>query len=165
MSDIKVVTETVKKPNHLEELFGVPSGSTEITVSKKVTESEEIELYDKKDEEIEKEFDTVKDMAQYTFESIQDQIQDVEPKYSARLHEVASSYMGHMMDAIKQKAKLKSEKDKLAAKKVAGPTKINQTTNNTIISNTSDIIESIKSGKLNAIDGEFTIKQENNDDE
>lgn len=163
MSNTKVVTETVSKPNQLEELFGVPSGSTEVTVSKPVTEASSIDLYDHKDEEIEKQFDMVKDMAQFTFESIQDQIQDVEPKYSARLHEVAASYLGTMLESIKNKAKIKMEKDKLVAKKAA-PTKVNQTTNNTIISNTADIIESLRSGRLNTIDGEFSVKQEDEDE-
>lgn len=164
MSDPKIVTEVIKQPNHLEELFGVPSGSTEVTVTKKVTETEVIEFYDEKDEEIDKQFDMVKDMAQYTFETIQDSIRDVDPKFSARLHEVSGGYLSIMLDSIKNKAKLKIEKDKLVAKKTA-PSKVHQTTNNTIISNTSDIIESLKNGKLKPIDGEFIIKQENIDDE
>ncbi len=159
----KTVTETIKKPNHLEDLFGVPSGSTEISVTKPVTEPQEITIYDDKDMEIEKQFDAVKDMAQYTFETIQDSIEDVEPKYSARLHEVSANFLGTMLDAIKSKAKMKIEKDKLIAKN-KNPSKISQTTNNTIISTTSDIIESLKNGKLNAIEGEFSIKQENEDE-
>jgi hypothetical protein len=166
MSDIKTVTETVTRSNPLEEVFDIPSGSTEMTVVKPVTESLPIELYDEKDVEIEKQFDTVKDIAQYTFDKIQEDILDVEPKYTARLQEVASGYLGTMLDAIKSKAKLKMEKDKIAVKKTnGGSTKINQTTNNTIISTTTDVIESIRNGKLSAIDGEFTVKQENIDDE
>lgn len=161
----KTITETVKKPNHLEDLFGFPSGSTEVTVTKPVTESEPIDQYDEKDEEIEKQFDTIKDMAQYTFENIQDQIEDVDPKFSARLHEVAGSYLSTMLDAVKQKAKMKAEKDKLVAKRTSGPSKINQTTNNTIISNTTDILKSLRNGDLSTLDGEFSIKQEKEDDE
>lgn len=163
MSNTKTVTEVVKKPNSLEDAFGIPSGSTEITVEKKVTEATSIELYDEKDTELEQQFDVVKDMAQYTFEKIQDTIEDVEPKYAARLYEVANSYLNIMHDTIKSKAKVKMEKDKLAVKQQS-PTKINQTTNNTIISNPTDIIRSLRNGSLNAIEGEFVVKQENNND-
>jgi dGTP triphosphohydrolase len=155
----KTVTEIVKKPNALEDAFGIPSGSTEITVEKPVTENTQVELYDEKDRELEQQINAVKDMAQYTFEKIQDIIEDVEPKYTARLLEVGSTYLNIMHDTLKTKTKIKSDKDKIAAKPTS-PTRINQTTNNTIISTPSDIIRSLRNGDLNAIEGEFIVKQE-----
>jgi hypothetical protein len=159
MSNTKKVTEVIKKPNTLEDAFGIPSGSTEVTVHKPVTEATSIELYDEKDTEIEQQFDVVKDMAQYTFEKIQDSIEDIEPKYAARMFEVASTYLNIMHDTIKSKAKVKQEKDKMAVKK-SSPTKISQTNNNTIISTPTDIIRSLRNGTLDAIEGEFVVKQE-----
>lgn len=163
MSTTKTVTETVKTTNPLEELFNIPSGSTEMTLTKPVTESESTPLYDDKDEELEKEFDTVKDMAHFTFETIQDHIRDVDPKYSARLYEVAATYLNMMHDTVKSKAKMKMEKDKTKTKK-GGPN-VSHTTNNTIISNTTDLIESIRNGSVSkTIDGDFTITQDDEDD-
>jgi hypothetical protein len=155
----KTVTEVVKKPNTLEEAFGIPSGSTEITVEKTVTESTKVELYDEKDQEIDQQLNVIKDMAQYQYEKIQDTIEDVEPKYAGRLHEVSNAVLSTMLDAVKSKAKIKMEKDKLAVRQQS-PTKINQTTNNTIISTPTDIIRSLRNGNLNTIEGEFIVKQE-----
>jgi hypothetical protein len=148
MTERKV--ETIKKPNAIEDALGLPSGSTEITVSKPVTESTEIEVYDEKDNSIDKELDHIKDMAHYTFERIQDTIDDIEPKYAARLHEVSAGFLDKMLDAVKTKAKIKIEKDKLTKK---APSKITNTTNNTVISTTSDILEQLR--KKDTIEGEF----------
>lgn len=160
MSDQK--TDIPSKANHLEKIFDLPEGSTE--KSKLIIaddESKDIIEYDEKDKEIEYQFQQIKDMAQYTFEKIQDQIEDVEPKYSARLHEVSSTFLNTMLDAAKSKAKIKSDKDKLAKR---SSSKVQHTHNNTIISTTTDIINELRNkNKVDTIEGDFEIKDKPNE--
>lgn len=161
--NVKRVEETKKITSPFEQMLNLPEGSTEITVTKPVTESTSIDLYDKKDNEIERQLDAVKDMAQYAFETIQDGIGDVEPKYSSRMNEVANGYLTTMLNAIKIKSKMKIEKDKIHTKAI-NP-KISNTTNNTIIANTADIIDQLKNGKMDTINGEVRIIDQDKDDE
>lgn len=90
------------------------------------------EDYDDKDGEIDEQFQEVYDKAMSAFEYQMERADstDVEPKYVARMHEVAAGYLNAALAAAKEKAAIKSNKDKNATtmKKTAALTQ-----NNTMI--------------------------------
>lgn len=103
--------------NPLEELFELPSGSTELVVSQRHTEVVPCEQFDNKDSEIEEQFQEVYDVAMSTFENTVDLIEraETDPKYVARQMEVAAQFLNTALAAAKEKASLKQGKDRINA--------------------------------------------------
>lgn len=115
MTTREKITKQVEHP--LEELFELPSGSTEITVTQRQTEVVACDQFDNKDKEIEEQFQEVYDVAMSTFENTVDLIErsETDPKYVARQMEVAAQFLNTALHAAKEKASLKTQKDRLLA--------------------------------------------------
>jgi hypothetical protein len=141
----KTVTEVVTTTEHaLEGFFDIEPNSTEVVKYEQKTELVKSEEYDKKDDEIEEAFQEVYDKAISGYENLNDQIEDIDPKYVARTLEVANQLLGTALSAAQQKADLKKHKDKLSvAKNKNGPNTVNQT----LILDTSTLIQQLKNVK------------------
>lgn len=122
--------------------------------------------YDEKDGEIDEQFQEVYDKAMSAFEYQMERADstDVEPKYVARMHEVASGYLNTALAAAKEKAAIKSNKDKTVAtvKKAAALTQ-----NNTMILTHGSLLDMLsqqfgEAGKV--IEGEVLPSAEFGDD-
>lgn len=101
--------------------------------------------YDTKDGEIDEQFQEVynKALAAFEFQMERADSTDIDPKYVARMHEVAAGYLNTALAAAKEKAGLKSNKDKIntVLKKAASVTN-----NNTVILSHSDLLDMLARG-------------------
>lgn len=116
-------TKVVKQAGHpLEDIFGLPSGTTEVTVIQRNTQLIEHSDFDDKDSEIEEQFQEVYDVAMSTFENQVEMLEraETDPKYVARQMEVAAQFLNTALAAAKEKASLKTTKDKLLAAQRTG---------------------------------------------
>lgn len=116
-------TKVVKQTGHpLEDIFGLPSGTTEVTVIQRNTQLVEHSDFDDKDSEIEEQFQEVYDVAMSTFENQVEMLEraETDPKYVARQMEVAAQFLNTALAAAKEKANLKTTKDKLLAAQRTG---------------------------------------------
>jgi hypothetical protein len=149
----KTIKEVVEIKDHpLENFFNIEPNTTEVVKLEQETKLVEVEDYDVKDVEIESDLQDIADKAISGYENLQEQIEDIDPKYAARSHEVANQLLNTALQAISQKADLKKHKDKLKiAKKKEGEG--GKTVNNTVIMDTNTLIKHLKQGnKSNAID-------------
>ena len=136
-----IETKTVTHP--LEDVFGIESGTTEVTVE--TVQSGEltiIDSYDGKDREIEGQFQEVYDAAMTSFADQAGLLLQSEPKYRTRNMEVANAFLTTALAAAKEKAVLKLGKEKIA--KDSGP----KTVNNNLIMDRNELLKMLKdSGK------------------
>ena len=111
----ETITKHVEHP--LEDIFELPSGSTELVITQRHTEVGPCEQFDSKDVEIEEQFQEVYDVAMSTFENAVDLIErsETDPKYVARQMEVAAQFLNTALHAAKEKANLKQGKDRINA--------------------------------------------------
>lgn len=86
-------------------------------------------VYDDRDTTYEGELDSLRTTAEQGYDTFIDLAQTVEQKYRARMGEVAAMFIGHAINAVKEKTNIKGLKDRLAAKVTAPP----RTVNNTLI--------------------------------
>lgn len=117
-------TKVVKQTGHpLEDIFGLPSGTTEVSVIQRNTQMVEHVDFDDKDNEIEEQFQEVYDVAMSTFENQVEMLEraETDPKYVARQMEVAAQFLNTALAAAKEKANLKTTKDKLLAAQRTAP--------------------------------------------
>lgn len=147
----------------LEDVFDLMPGTTtkDIVVVDEAPTLKPSE-YDDKDGEIDEQFQEVynKALAAFEFQMERADSTDIDPKYVARMHEVAAGYLNTALAAAKEKANLKSGKDKIMAvsKKAAAVTN-----NNTVIMTHADAIKALRERKAleaaaevdNVIEGEF----------
>ena len=129
MSESKKVTKTIEHP--MEEFFDIEPGTTEVQVYEREGELITAEGYDEKDREIDGQFEEIYDAAMEGYDMLAEELHKVEGKYKARVGEVSVQHLNAALNAANSKARLKESKDKLEAKKVAGPSSV--TTNNTLV--------------------------------
>jgi len=135
--------KNVKTIDHpLDDVFGVEKGLTEPPekTSKELSIIEHDE-YDNKDKEIEEQLEQVRLAAMDAFEDQQDVVEIVEGKYVARNQEVAVQMLNTALAAIKEKAVLKQNKDKLIQKNSMSDPK---TVNNNIVLTNSDLLKMLQ---------------------
>lgn len=143
----RVVSKTEISTDALEEVFGIEPNTTVkdvITFDEAQTPVLRGEDYDDKDDEIDSQFQEVYDKALTAFEYQMERADsnDIEPKYVARMHEVAAQYLNTALTAAREKANLKTAKDKLVKKNKVG----GQVTNNTLVVSHADLLDMIASG-------------------
>jgi len=127
-----------KKINHpMEQIFNIEEGTTIVTRSEKQGDLVEVKNYDDKDAEIEKQFQEVYDAAMSAFENQEDTIDIAIPKLKARAGEIAVQFLNTALSAAKEKATLKSHKDKLSIEE----NKEGNVTNNNLIVNRNDLLK------------------------
>lgn len=137
----KVVTETTElKSSPIEEFFNLDANSTEVVKYEQKTELVKVEEYDKKDNEIEEDFQEVYDKAISGYETLQEQIEDIDPKYISRTQEVANQLLSTALNAATQKAKLKEHKDKIVNKANKGPKSVT----NVLVTDTNSLIKKLR---------------------
>lgn len=141
--DIVTVNKNIAHP--LEDVFDIEPGTTLITRQEQKTELVAVVDYDDKDVEIEEAIQEVYDKAMSGYEVIQDECEDIEGKYKARMMEVGVQHLKMALDAAEAKARMKELKDKLKGKTAAGP----KTVNNNLIVNREDLLRTLMS-----VDGE-----------
>ena len=143
----RTVSKTEMGTDVLEDVFGIESNTTlkeVITFEDAQTPIARGDDYDDKDDEIDNQFQEVYDKALTAFEYQMERADstDIEPKYIARMHEVAAQYLNTALSAAKEKANLKTAKDKLVKKNKVG----GQVTNNTLVVSHADLLDMIANG-------------------
>jgi hypothetical protein len=122
----------------LEDLFGLPSGSTVSTDMVVQTPIIKHETYDDKDVEIEKQYQEVYDAALTAYDAQMDDIGVIDPKFRARNGEIAVTFLNTALAAAKEKANLKIHRDKMSVN-VKTNTVVGGE-NNTVTNNTQVIV-------------------------
>lgn len=128
---------------------------------KELTEYEE---YDNKDSEIEEQVQEIFHKAMNGYISLEALLDGVEPKYRARLAEVALQYLRTGLDAANSKAKQKESIDKLKVKQTK---ESGGTTNNIVFTgDRNDFLKRMREDMQdeNAIDGEVINEKEDKDE-
>lgn len=140
--DKKIVTVQKNIAHPLEDVFDIEPESTLITRQEQQTQLITVDDYDEKDVEIEQAMQEVYDKAMSGYEIIQDECEDIEGKYKARMMEVGVQHLKMALDAAEAKARMKELKDKLSAKKnTAGP----KTVNNNLFINREELLKNLLS--------------------
>ena len=133
--DAPITKKVKEKRGHaLEKYFEVPEESTEterLVVSYPLKKSKD---YDDKDSEIEKEIHRVFERAMEGYESLSEILDNVEPKYRARIAEVAATYLNTALNASSKRASQKENIKKLEMKQqeIDKRSSTSKTTNNII---------------------------------
>ena len=145
----KIIEKTLTTTSHpMEEMFNIEPNTTEIVRIEQTSELVESELYDDKDNEIEENFQEVYDKAMLGFDTLQEEAEDIDSKYLARINEVAIQYLNAGLNAASKKADLKQNKDKLSVAKIAASKGGSSITNNTtLLVDTNTLIEQLKQMK------------------
>lgn len=152
MTDKPVSTTTEKLISHpLEKVFDIEEGSTAVLAPEsRDTQLVEAPTYDRKDTEIEENFQEIYDKAMDAFDDMQTAVEGVEGKYKARASEVSVQMLNAALNAAKEKARLKEHKDNLKLKSGGGGSVPPGSTinNNTLINvSTSDVIRQLANAK------------------
>ena len=136
-------TKTVEMEEHpYEDIFDLPKGSTETThVVAADVPAVEYEPYDDKDKEIEQQFQDVYQMAVTAFADQAGLLKNMEDKQIARNMEVANGFLNTALAAIKEKAKLKHDKDSSRTKPPTTPNNVTVTNNTAIYADRNDILD------------------------
>ena len=105
----RTIDEIIKQINHpLEDHFDIERGTTQLTIKERHTELVQTEQYDEKDNEIESDMQEIADVAMDLVAMLKDEIVTSEPKFRARLTEVAGQHLNTALSAISMKARMKS---------------------------------------------------------
>lgn len=141
----KTIKKTIENTSHpMESFLNIEPNTTQIVRVEQETDLVESELYDEKDKEIEENFQEIYDKAMSGFDALQEEAEDVESKYIARINEVAIQYLNAGLNAASKKADLKQTKDKLEVAKKTANKGGSSVTNNTLIVDTSSLIEQLR---------------------
>jgi hypothetical protein len=131
----------------MEDLLDIESGTTQVpAIPQRNTELVVADEYDRKDEEIEGQFQEVYDAAMDAYEQQVVDTETIEPKYRARNQEVAVQYLNTALNAAKEKSSLKQFKDKMLndRKAASGPKTVN---NNLVVADRNGILKQILGNK------------------
>jgi len=143
---MKTIKEFIEHP--MEEIFDLPPGTT-MTVREEKTTIAEIPVdpsYDAKDSEIEVKTQQIFDAAMTAFNDQSKTAALCDPKYSARSMEVAAQFLNTALSAIKQRADVKTTKDKAnSVSTMLGP---GSKTTNVFISQ-SELLKSMREAQIN----------------
>lgn len=134
--EIITVQKNIEHP--LEDVFDIEPGTTLITRHEQKTTLIPTTDYDEKDVEIESAFQEIYDKALDGYTVIQDECEDIEGRYKARMMEVGVQHLKMALDAANAKANLKSGKDKLSGKKGGGGP---ATVNNNLVIGREDLLK------------------------
>jgi len=105
--------KTEKIVDHpLEEIFGIEEGTTSVPSVVRSSDIIETPLYDRKDKEIDGQFQEIYDTALEAFEEQAEEAELVEGKYRARNHEIAAQYLTIALNAANSKGTHKVNRDK-----------------------------------------------------
>lgn len=140
----KQIEKTIEHP--LESHFNLEPNTTVSTRTERETELIEMTSYDEKDVELEQTYQDIHDKALDSYDLLQDELENTEAKYVARLTEVANSMLNTALSAAQSKARLKEHKDKLNLKKTTTKSTSKTTVNNNLVISREDLLEQILKG-------------------
>jgi hypothetical protein len=128
-----------------------------------------LEDYDDKDAEIEEQAHEIFNEAMKGYHNLEQFLQAIEPKYRARMAEVALQYLKTGLDAANAKAKQKETKDKLTLREMIAQNSGQKTGNTTNILVSADRNEFLRELKKMAkeedvVDGEVIDSKDIDDD-
>ncbi len=153
----KTITTKIETTKHpLEDFFNIAPNSTEIVKVERKAELVEYEKYDNKDKELEEDFQEVYDKAMEGFEVLQDQVNEIDPKYVARVSEVAIQHLNTALNAASKKAELKQTKDKLEIAKTKAATG-SLVQNNTLIVDRNVLVRHLREMNNKSIENNSEI--------
>ncbi len=109
-------------------------------------ESEPTELaivpeFDEGDRQINEQFQEIYDVAMDAYEQQAMDVQTIEPKYRARNQEVAVQYLNAALNAAKEKASLKQNKEKMVTKAITSGTNIKDS--NVIVADRNEVLKEL----------------------
>lgn len=116
-SDSKKSIKKEKGEHALEKWLEIEEGSTEMERVEYESPLEKAEQYDKKDHEIEAEAHEIFKEAMTGYHSLESLLKDIEPKYRARMAEVALGYLKTALDASGSRQSQKESIEKLRLQK------------------------------------------------
>lgn len=105
--------ETEKKAHALEKWLNLEEGSTEVDKVRYEFPRKESERYDPKDREIEEQAHKIFEEAMAGYHTLESLLEKIEPKYRARMAEVALAYLNTALSATDSKSKQKESLEKL----------------------------------------------------
>lgn len=109
--------ETKKGAHALEKWFDIEEGTTEREKIKYTFPSSKSDRYDPKDREIEEQAHEVFQEAMSGYHSLDSLIENMEPKYRARMAEVALQFLKTALDAADRKGRQKESIEKIKLQK------------------------------------------------
>lgn len=138
--------ETIEVPtaHPMEDILDIEGGTTLVPTVKRSTELTVSGQYDDKDDEIDSQFQEIYDLSLEAFEAQSQEAELVEGRYKARNGEIAAQYLNIALNAAKDKATLKVNKDKLSlqARKVSA-TNIKNQQNNLIVGDRNEVLRAL----------------------
>lgn len=153
----KEIEVSTKHP--MEEVLDIEPGTTIVPKTVVSTDLVPHTTYDKKDDELDEQFQTIYDEALTAFGDQQEETEIIDPKYKARNAEVAAQFLNTALNAANSKMTLKSLTDKLEVSK-ARLGKVSTVNNNLIITDRNSILRLLEEEENNPNgdmfeDGEF----------
>jgi hypothetical protein len=142
-----------------EELFDIEPGTTVIVKEENtsIAEIPDHTAYDAKDKEIEVHTQKVYDAAMTAYEEQQRNAALIEPKYASRAMEVAAQFLNTALAATKQRADVKTHKDKLSTTPAGKASTGGDINTQIIVSSFSDLLRQLpKTAQAPPIEGEST---------
>lgn len=146
------ITEVEEFNTHpLEDAFGIEAGTTLTTHTERTTELVEVPTYDKKDVEIEDQFQEIYDAAMAAFGDQIAEAEVVEGRYKARNMEVGVQLLNAALSAAKEKSTQKQNKDKnnIDLKKAQG--KAGLTQNNVFVGSHAELMKQVLNKSAHAV--------------
>lgn len=122
------------------------------------------EDYDPKDEELEEQIEEIFKKAMSGYINLEALLDGVEPKYRARLAEVALAYLNTGLNAVNSKAKQKENKDKMLAKAQSASKGVKNTTNYVFTGDRNEAVRLAKRLQEQETPIEGEVLKENDDD-
>ena len=111
------------------------------TIESEPTEMAVVPEFDAGDNEINEQFQEIYDVAMDAYEQQAIDVQTIEPKYRARNQEVAVQYLNAALNAAKEKASLKQNKEKMITKVATSGTKISDS--QVIVADRNDVLKEL----------------------
>ena len=116
-SDSKKTIERSKGSHALEEWLDIEEGTTEMERIRYDSPLKKSDRYDLKDQEIEEQAHDIFKEAMSGYQSLESLLSNIEPKYRARMAEVALGYLKTALDASNSKQSQKDSIEKLKLQK------------------------------------------------
>jgi hypothetical protein len=115
MSSKKEIEVPTEHP--MEDVFGIEKGTTMVPKTVVKGDLKPHETYDDKDNEIDRQFQEVYDLALGAFDEQQEAAEVIDPKFKARTAEVAAQFLTTALNAAQSKMQLKQQREKLEISK------------------------------------------------
>lgn len=161
--DSGVKEVSYKKEHALEKFLNIePTEVDKVYYEKKPLTK--VEGYDTKDVEIEEQVQEIFNESMQGYRTLESFLDAIEPKYRARMAEVALQYLKTGLDAANSKAKQKENKDKIDLKQlISNNTGSKNTTNVIVTADRNEFLRELRNMANSPVDGEIVEKNESHE--